>query len=152
MRESLVRTMLAPLLLVVALTVAACSAATAGDAPAEDSSPGKVVQAEGGSYREIDVTELQAMLQDKDFVLVNTHIPFEGDIPGTDVSVPYNDIESYLDQLPQDKDAKIVVYCRTGAMSRAAARTLVKLGYTNVWDVPGGMVAWQQSGQPLEGR
>jgi rhodanese-related sulfurtransferase len=63
--------------------------------------------------------------------------------------VPYDQVEASTDKLPADKTAKIVVYCRSGAMSAIAARSLVKLGYTNVWDLTGGMGAWQDAGYPL---
>jgi rhodanese-related sulfurtransferase len=85
----------------------------------------------------------------KDFVLVNTHIPYAGEITATDLFLPYDQIGQQLEQLPTDKQAKIVLYCRTGHMSAIAAETLVKAGYTNVWDVEGGMVAWQKSGQSI---
>ncbi len=41
------------------------------------------------------------MLEDKNFPLVNTHIPFEGDIPGIDLSIPYNEIDQNLGLLAQ---------------------------------------------------
>jgi rhodanese-related sulfurtransferase len=44
----------------------------------------------------------------------------------------------------------IAVYCRSGTMSAEAARTLVRLGYTDVWDLGGGMLAWEKAGFPLE--
>lgn len=131
------------------------------DAAIEESTPaettvsreevGERVAAPGGSYVRVSPGELRAMLQDKDFVFVNTHVPFEGNIPRTDLSIPYNEIGDSLDRLPEDKGAKIVLYCRTGRMSAEAARTLVELGYSNVWDLDGGMVAWEQAGLPLEG-
>ena len=57
-------------------------------------------------YKDISVAELQTMLESKDFLFVNTHIPFDVDIPNTDLSIPFNEVEQYLDQLPSDKDAQ----------------------------------------------
>jgi rhodanese-related sulfurtransferase len=103
-----------------------------------------------GSYQNITSSELKMMLESKDFMLVNVHIPFAGNIPGTDVSIPYNEIEQNLDQLPTDITAKIVLYCSSGRMSEIAAEELVSMGYTNIWNLKGGMVDWKQAGFELE--
>ncbi|MDX6379809.1 MAG: hypothetical protein QOI57_833 [Rubrobacteraceae bacterium] len=127
------------------------SESVAPNASPDSGSVEEQVSVSGGSYVRISATELEAMLNNKDFTLVNTHIPFEGNIPGTDLSIPYNEIDQNLGLLPTDKNAKIVLYCRSGRMSAEAAETLVKLGYTNIWDLAGGMIAWEDAGLPLEG-
>jgi len=78
-----------------------------------------------------------------------SHIPFEGQIEGTDLFIPYNEVSQRLSELPAARDAKIVIYCRSGSMSAIAAETLVGLGYTNVWNLDGGMIAWDEAGYPL---
>ncbi len=120
-------------------------------APAGSKSAGEKVSVPGGSFARLSPDELKSALEDKDFMFVNVHIPFEGDISGTDLSIAYNEIgqEKNLDRLP-GKDEEIVLYCRSGSMSSEAARTLVRLGYTNVWDLDGGMEAWRAAGFPLE--
>jgi len=103
-------------------------------------------------YTNISVETLEEMMNERrdTFVLINTHIPFQGNLPDTDLSIPYNEILENLDQLPEDKDAEIVLYCRSDNMSHAAAADLVDAGYTNVKNLVGGFVAWQAKGLPME--
>ena len=113
---------------------------------------GEKVNADGGAYNNISADELDSMLEKKDFVFVNVHIPFEGNVAGTDLSIPYDQITepANLAQLPADKNAKIVLYCRSGRMSAIAAEELVKLGYTNIWNLDGGMLEWERAGFEIQ--
>jgi rhodanese-related sulfurtransferase len=111
---------------------------------------GEQIRVSGGSFTRVSPTELRSMMQEKDLTLVNTHVPYEGNIPGTDVSIPYDEIGRNLDRLP-GKEARIVLYCRSGSMSAEATETLVRLGYDDVWDLRGGMIAWEDAGFRLEG-
>ena len=135
------RRLLSLVVLLVGMLLAAC-----GPKPAA----AQTVAVEGGSYTNVSAAELQQMLKQHDFVFVNVHIPFAGDIAGTDVSIPYDEITQKLSLLPPDKSYRIVLYCRSGHMSKIAAEALVKLGYTNVWNLDGGMQAWEAAGYSLD--
>ncbi len=98
------------------------------------------------SFQNITSSELAAMLDQKDFFFVNVHIPYEGELKKTDAFIPYNKIDKNLSRLPKDKNAKIVLYCRSGRMSEIAAQKLTNLGYTNVYNHTGGMIDWEAKG------
>lgn len=101
-------------------------------------------------YTDITSDELYAMLKNKDFYFINVHTPYEGEIEKTDAFISYDTIEKNLDKLPKDKNAKIVLYCRSGRMSAEASRKLTGLGYTNVYNQILGMHDWQSKGYPLK--
>ncbi len=152
MKRSAVRRSLAfSLIFCAALLLAACAPAAQTQAPsgAAVSAP-NVTKTEKGQYTNLTVTELQAMLEHKDFTFVNVHIPFQGSIAGPDKFIPYDTIDQHLDQLPADKNAKIVLYCRSDHMSNIAAHTLANLGYTNLYQLVGGFDAWKAAGLPLQ--
>ena len=64
----------------------------------------------------------------------------EGHIP-TAVLLPYTQIDSAAEDICPDKDALILVYCRSGRRSASATKSLLSLGYTNVKDF-GGIIDW----------
>lgn len=111
---------------------------------------GSEVTTESGSYRAVSAAELQTMLENEDFFMVNVHTPWEGDIPQTDLQLSYDQIEQNLDQLPSEKNSKILVYCLTSGMAEKATTTLLDQGYTNLWMLDGGTTAWQEAGFSLE--
>jgi rhodanese-related sulfurtransferase len=142
------------MLAVLALVVTSCSSneATPAAGVGLEEQTQTVPVGDAGSYTDVSVEGLALMMEEESFPLVNVHIPYEGEIEGTDLFIPYNEIEQNLEQLPEDKDTRIVLYCRSGSMSAQAAETLVELGYTDVWNVDGGMIAWENSGRPLLNR
>jgi len=95
----------------------------------------------------INASELKEELKNKDFTFINVHTPYEGEIPGTDTFIEYDSFVATKTQLPKDKNAEIILYCRTGKMSTEALLTLKKLGYTNVKHLEGGMEAWEKEGE-----
>jgi rhodanese-related sulfurtransferase len=108
-----------------------------------------VVQGQGGHWTNVTPDRLAQMLETEDFTLLNVKTPYSGEIDGTDLYIPYDQLTARASELPADKTAKILVYCLTGHSSAIAAQTLLDLGYTNVWNLDGGMNAWTASGRQL---
>lgn len=131
------------LLLILALLLTACQAT-------QEPQIGIEADMGGYKYRVVSVPELQAMLENKDFVMLNVYTPWEKDIPGTDLRIGYDILPESMSQLPAEKDAKIVVYCLSGGMSKKAVATLVTQGYTNIWMLDGGLTTWEMAGLPTE--
>lgn len=117
--------------------------------PASSASIGVRVQTQSGSYTNVTPAELDAMLKHKDFFFANVHIPYEGEIAQTDAFIPYDALDENLGKFPSDRNAKIVLYCRSDRMSTIASEELVKKGYTDIWNLKGGMVAWETAGLPV---
>ena len=110
---------------------------------------GVVVQGDGGHWTNVSPNQLAQMLQHKDFTLLNVKTPYSGEIGGTDLYIPYDQVKARASQLPRARAARILVYCRSGVQSVRAAQALLDLGYTNVLNLDGGMNAWQASGRAL---
>ena len=134
------------------LTPTSAPTATPTLAPTATPLPGRPVAVPGGVYINLSPAQLAAMLERKDFLLINTHAPYEVEIAGTDAHIPLDQGGMWLRHYPADKTAKIIVYCRSAQWSSLAARDLVKAGYSNVWHLEGGMVAWAKAGLPLKGK
>jgi phage shock protein E len=136
---------LAALALVVAGLAGAFGSPVAPSTPTGQS----VHQAQGGTWTNVTPDRLAQMLENKDFTFVNVKTPYIGEIDGTDLFIPYDQLSTRASELPQARNAKILVYCRSGAESAQAAQTLLDLHYTNVWNLDGGMNAWTSSGRAL---
>ena len=153
MREKMTKLWLLAVPLALLLAAAAACGSSEPEAGTATEAPsavvGQSVETEDGFYVDVSPQELQSMLGSNDFPLVNVHIPYEGEIEGTNMFIPYDQIAERHTELPSAKDSRIVVYCRSGGMSAIAARTLVSSGYTNVWNLNGGMIAWQEGGYAL---
>lgn len=99
---------------------------------------------ESGSYRQITQEEAAKMMESgDDFILLDVRTTAEfaqGHIPGA-ICIPNETIGTEeIPQLP-DKDATILVYCRSGNRSKQASQKLADLGYTSVLEF-GGINTW----------
>lgn len=99
------------------------------------------------AYQRVTPEQFATRMDPGAFV-VNVHVPYEGEIAGTDAFIPYDQIVGDP-QLPSDRDTELLLYCRTGRMSTEAAAALADAGYTSVVELEGGMVAWDRVGRAL---
>ena len=90
--------------------------------------------------------DLHQLMEKEDVFLVDVHIPEQDHIIGTDLFVPFHKIEENLNKFPKDKETPIYLYCESGPMGNYAARTLLKAGYLNIYNLEGGTHAWKDSG------
>ena len=110
-----------------------------GSGPGSGSGSGPVAQ-----YHKITAAQAKAFMNDGEaYTLVDVRTAGEykaGHIAGAKL-IPNTEIQSRSAKDLPDKSARILVYCRSGARSSGAARALVGLGYTNVYDL-GGLINW----------
>ena len=95
-------------------------------------------------YKQISAEEAKSIMDsgEKHIILdVREQNEYDaGHIPGA-ILIPYTEIESKANDMLPDKDATILVYCRSGRRSKIASESLAKLGYTNVKEF-GGINDW----------
>jgi rhodanese-related sulfurtransferase len=133
------------LLALLALSLAACGSASTSPQQGGEVK-GFAKNADG--YADVTAEQAAGLLDDPDVTVVNVHVPYEGEIPKTDLFIPFDEILDHQDELPA-KDAPILLYCRSGSMSTTAAQDLVGAGYTNVLEMDGGFRAWESAGYEL---
>ncbi len=63
--------------------------------------------------------------------------------------IPLGNLKTRLNELEQNKDQPIVVYCRSGNRSANAAGVLTKHGFEEVYNLKGGITAWESDNLPV---
>jgi rhodanese-related sulfurtransferase len=134
-------------LIALSLLITACAQSSAPD----DNPVMGMYPKNRDGYADISAEQLDELLENQDVTLVNVHVPYEGEIPQTDLFIPFDEISEHLDELPA-QDAPIVLYCEGGGMSASAGKALASQGYTNVAELDGGMRAWEAAGHELLNR
>ena len=96
------------------------------------------------SYEQITPQEAKAIMDtESDYVIIDARTTEEfgeGHIESA-IMIPEYEIADRAEKELPDKDALILVYCRSGRRSKIASEELVKLGYTNVKEF-GGIIDW----------
>jgi rhodanese-related sulfurtransferase len=106
----------------------------------------------GGTIESVNAVELNDLLQEseKEILLVDVRSPAEyvhdGHIEGAQL-IPLQQLMQKAGELPEDQE--IVCVCRSGNRSMVACRQMAQLGFSNVKNFNGGMIAWQTAGLPV---
>ena len=94
----------------------------------------------------ISVSELK---KEQNTILLDAREPKEFKVShlknATCVGYDNFDLEETIKNLPSDKSTKIVVYCSLGIRSEDVAEQLKKAGYTNVYNLYGGIFEWKNN-------
>lgn len=65
------------------------------------------------------------------------------------INVDLSSLPTAIEEAIPNKKQTIYVYCLSGSRSRVAVPLLKRLGYTNVYDVESGLLAWRAKRYPL---
>ena len=63
--------------------------------------------------------------------------------------LPLSELELKYETILQDKNAKIIIQCRSGARSMKTCIFLLSRGFTDLTNVEGGIMGWMQAGFPV---
>jgi len=125
-----------------------CACASA--APQSPSAAGATAPSQGQgrgheeAFRRVSVADARRALEGgwTPYVL-DVRLPQEADIvrlPFSDKLCPHREVEAIASELPRDRD--ILVYCKVGGRSAQACQKLAELGFSNIVNLDGGIIAW----------
>ena len=125
------------------LMLGACASAPMSSASSPASAAASSATATAASFQVIKPEEAKKMMDAGGVIIVDVRRQDEydaGHIPNA-ILIPNESIgNTEIVELP-NKDAVILVYCRTGVRAKEAAGKLADLGYTNIYDF-GGITTW----------
>lgn len=118
-----------------------------------------------GGYENVTACQAKSILEDKGVFLLDVRTPAEysySHIEGATLiplkNVPSHDpvnlsedqlLPNRMNELPKNKNTKIVVYCYTGKRGSVASQMIADAGYKNVYNIQGGLTAWVNAGCPV---
>ena len=103
-------------------------------------------------YSEINPSEATRMLSHDEPLLLDVREIDEfraGYLMGAK-HIPLGQLAAKADQLGEWKDKPVIIYCRSGNRSGVACSQLAKLGFTKLYNLAGGILAWQHENLPVK--
>lgn len=102
-------------------------------------------------YRAVTPQEATQLINREDAIVLDVREDSEyrsGHIINA-LHMPLGRVQEQAGELEKHKDKPIIVGCRSGQRSARACGMLKKAGFDNVYNLSGGVLAWQNAGLPL---
>jgi len=107
--------------------------------------------ADAGGKGSVDPQQATNLINRQDAVVVDVR-PMADFASGhiiNAINIPINSLDKQMGQLEKHKARPIIVNCRSGATSQMACRQLRKSGFEQVYNLRGGILAWQSANLPI---
>lgn len=93
-----------------------------------------------GGYKEVSIKDVRRLVEEKAFIVdVRERVEFERGHIKTAVNIPLSEFRERVNEIP--KDRPVYLHCRSGQSSYVAARILLNLGYSEVYNMAGSFLA-----------
>lgn len=140
------------LILIVVLMISATFAFNTSLVLAKDMTAKDLVAEAKKNIVMISVSDAKAVFDKGGIIFLDCREPKEyksGHIPGA-VNIPRGLLEFKIGKKIPDKNASIVIYCKSGGRASLGCCNLVRMGYKNAKNMDGGWKAWTKAGYPVE--
>jgi len=101
--------------------------------------------------KKVDPVEFSEVIAQPGVIILDVRTPEEfnaGHIENAiNINLEGSDFASEVSKL--DKDATVAVYCRSGNRSGVATEQMAELGFTDMYDMQGGIIDWEAAGGPV---
>lgn len=138
------------LILLVMLALGVPAVVACGGGGAETTAPAAEAADPAALEPSIDVATAYSVRDNPAVFMLDVREPDEyaaGHIPGITL-IPMGEVAERLSEIPTDKE--VIVTCRSGNRSGQIVDFLRSQGFTNVHNMEGGIVAWEEAGYPVE--
>jgi rhodanese-related sulfurtransferase len=101
--------------------------------------------------KKVDPVEFSEVIAQPGVIILDVRTPEEfnaGHIPNAiNINIADSDFSSEVSKL--DKNATVAVYCRSANRSAVATNEMAELGFTDMYDMQGGIIDWEAAGGPV---
>lgn len=103
-------------------------------------------------FQNLNVNDFEKGMMQAEAVIIDVRTPMEyneGHIKNSKlIDISDRDFESQIEKLDKNKD--YYVYCRSGGRSSSASQIMIEKGFTKVYNLQGGIIAWSAAGKAVE--